>query len=434
MFGVNATYYVIFAVCLLFAAFFCSAETAFIGIQKLRLKHLIRMGDRRAKIVDQIILNPEKFLATVLFGINLFETAVATVGTIIAVSFWGENVGAVVATIVITILTLVIAELLPKTLAARHAEKLALIYARPIQVISIVLYPVVFILSRIGIKLTKLAGPDSKMKPTMSEAEFRTAIEIGEEEGVVEEKEAEMLHNVFKFGDRKVSEVMIPRPEIIFIPKGIDLSDFFKIYSISPRLRFPVYQSNQDNVVGVLSVKDVLMGLAKGEVNQQSVLDNLIRPAHFTPEIKLVSQLFAEMVEHNQHIAIVVDEYGGVVGIASLDQMTSSIVGPMVGELEDIEKEYEIVNENTFQIDGGMHIEEVNEQMGLGLPKDGYETMAGFIIHLLSRIPRQGEQLKYKNLKIVITKMQGAKIAEVLVTKEPAKIDSTENIRIENKT
>ena len=420
---VNVLHFVIFAVCLLLAAFFCSAETAFIGIQKLRLQHLVRTGHRAAESAARIAQKPEKFLATVLFGINLFETAVAAIGTIIAVSFWGENLGAVLAIIIITILTLVLVELIPKSLAARHAEKLALIYARPIEVISVILYPVVFVLSHIGIRMTKLASQDSQLKPTISEAEFRTAIDIGEEEGIVEEREAEMLHNVFKFGDRKVSEVMVPRPEITFMEKGITLADFFMIYAQSPRSRFPVYQGNQDNVIGMLSVKDVLMGLAKGTINQQSIIDSLIRPAYFTPEHKLVSHLFAEMLEHNHHMAVVVDEYGAAVGVVSLDQMTSSIVGPIVGELEQREKEYEIINDNTFQIDGGMSVEEVNKQMELGLPKDGYETMAGFILHLLSRIPKQGEQLKYKNLKIVITKMQGARIIEVLVTKEVPKSD-----------
>ncbi len=161
---VNILHYVVFVVCLLLAAFFCSAETAFIGTQKLRLQHLIRTGHRSAEIAARIVEKPEKFLAAVLFGINLFETAVATVGTIIAVSFWGENLGAVLATIIITILTLIIAELVPKSLAARHAEKLALLYARPIEIISIILYPLVFVLSHIGIRMTKLASDDSRNK------------------------------------------------------------------------------------------------------------------------------------------------------------------------------------------------------------------------------------------------------------------------------
>jgi len=421
MYGVNVLRFAIFIVCVLLAAFFCSAETAFTGIQKLRLQHLIRTGNRQAKVAARIVKRPEKFLATVLFGINLFETAVATIGTIIAVSFWGENLGAVLATVIITLLTLVLVELIPKSLAAQHTERLALMYARPIEVISVILYPIVFVLSYIGIRVTKRASDGFLTRPTISESEFRTAIKIGEEEGVVREEAAEMLHNVLEFGDRKVPEVMVPRLEITFVRKGATLGDFFKVYAQSPRSRFPVYEGNRDNVVGVLSVKDVLMGLAKGAINQESVIDSHIRPAYFTPENKPVAQLFTEMLEHNHHMAVVVDEYGAVVGIVTLNQMTSSIVGAVAGELGQMEKEYEIINDNTFQIDGGMRVEEANEQMELGLPEDGYETVAGFIFHLLYRIPKQGEQLKYKNLKIVITKMQGARIVEVLVTKEASK-------------
>jgi putative hemolysin len=418
---VHVVYVVVFVVCLLLAAFFCSAETAFVGVQKLRLQHLVRTGHRGAKAAARIVEEPEKFLATVLFGINLFETGVATTGTIIAVSLWGENLGAVLSTIIITILTLVLSELVPKSLAARHTERLALLYARPIEAISVVLYPIVFVLSRIGIRMTQLASDDSLSRPTISEAEFRTAIKIGEEEGVVEKREAEMLHNVFEFGDRRVREIMVPRSEVTFVEKGSTLGDFLGIYAQNPRSRFPVYQDNRDNVVGLLSVKDLLMGLATGVVDQRSTIDSVVRPAYFTPETKPVGKLFAEMLEHNHHMAVVVDEYGGASGVVSLDQMTSSIVGPMIGELEKAEKEYEIINENTFKIEGGMRVEEVNEQMQLGLPEGDYDTIAGFIIHLLSRIPQEGEQLKYKNLKIVITEMQGARIAAVLVTKEVPK-------------
>jgi putative hemolysin len=416
--SVNGLYLTLFFICLALAAFFCSAETAFISMQKLRLQHLIETGRPRAKLVARIIQKPEKFLATVLLGINLFETAAATIGTIMAVSLWGENLGAALATIIITILTLVLAELIPKSLATRHGEKLALAYARPIVLISTILYPFVFILNHIGIRFTQLVIDANQFRPTISEEEFRTAIKIGEAEGVVEGGAAEMLQNVFEFGDRRVREVMVPRPEIVFVEKGASLAEFLAIYAQTPLSHFPVYEGNQDNVIGLLSIKDVLMSLAKGTIESQSAIDSLVRPAYFTPENKPVSQLFAEMRGHNCHMVVVVDEYGAAVGVASLSQLTEEIVGPGGAELGGIEKEYEIINDYTFQIDGGMHIDEVNEQMRLGLPKDDYETIAGFILNLLSRVPKQGEQIKYKDLKIVVTKMQGPKIGEVLVTKE----------------
>jgi putative hemolysin len=181
---------------------------------------------------------------------------------------------------------------------------------------------------------------------------------------------------------------------------------------------FPVYEENMDNVVGVLSIKDVLMALARNSITRESPIDELIRPAYFTPETKRISELFAEMRDKNYRMAIVVDEYGGTAGIVSLSRLMEEIVGPVGDELAAAEKEYESINENTFQIDGGLRIEEANEELGLELPDGDYETVAGFVLSLLGRIPKQGRQLKYKNLKMVVTKMKGHKIEEILLTKE----------------
>jgi putative hemolysin len=415
--GIDSLFLILFLLCLALAAFFASAETAFIGMQKLRLQHLLRTGHPEAKRVARIVEHPEKFLATVL---------VATLGTIMAVSLWGQNLGAALATIIITILTLVFAELIPKSLAARYGERLALIYARPIEVISTVLYPFVFVLNHIGIRFTRLAGEAGEVRPTISEEEFHTAISVGKAEGVVEAEAAEMLHNVFDFADRPVREVMVPRPEVVFIEQGATLADFFKLYAQHPLSRFPVYKENRDNVVGIISVKDVLMALAKGTMKDQSTIDDLIRPAYFTPETKPVSELFAEMRDKNFHLGVVVDEFGGAAGVVSLSQMIEEIVGPVGDEMRAAEKDYEVINEHTFQIDGGMRIEEVNQEMGLDLPEGDYETVAGFILYLLGRIPRQGEQLKYKSLKMVMTRTKGVKIEEVLVTREKVQKETKE--------
>ncbi|MBI4284923.1 MAG: HlyC/CorC family transporter [Chloroflexi bacterium] len=415
--SVNSLYVVLFLISLLLSAFFCSAETAFISMQRLRLQHLVHIGHPGARQAAKIMAQPERFLATVLLCINIFETAVATMGTIIAVSLWGENLGIALATILITILTLILAEFIPKSLAARHGEKLALAYARPIEVISTILYPVVFVLNHIGLRIARLANETSQTRPTISEEEFHTAIRIGEAEGVMEESAAEMLHNVFEFGDRRVREVMVPRPEVVFVGKGATLAEFLAIYEQSPRSRFPVYEGNQDNVVGILSSKDVLIGIARGTVDRQSTIDSLVRSAFFTPENKPISQLFAEMRDNNCRMIVVVDEFGAAVGVATLGQLTEEIVGPLSSEI-GAEKEYEIINDTTFQIDGGMRVEEVNEQMRLEIPEGDYDTIAGFILNLLGRVPKQGEQLRYRDLKIFITRMQGPRIAEVLVRKE----------------
>jgi putative hemolysin len=246
-------------------------------------------------------------------------------------------------------------------------------------------------------------------------------ISVGHKEGTVEAEEAEMLHNVFDFGTRPVREVMVPRPEVICIEQGSKLADFLLLYAESPISRFPVYQENMDNVVGILSVKDVLMALARGSIDNRGVINELVRPAYFTPEIKPISELFTEMRDKNYRMAVIVDEYGGTAGIVSLSRLVEEIVGPVGDELAAAEKEYEAINEYTFQVDGGMRIEEANEEMGLELPEGDYETVAGFALHLLGYIPKPGEQLRYKGLKLVITKMRGVKVEEILLTKEKPK-------------
>ena len=234
----------------------------------------------------------------------------------------------------------------------------------------------------------------------------------------MEKAEAEMLDKVFDFGDRPVREVMVPRPEVICIEQGSTVADFLTLYAESPLSRFPVYQDNMDNVVGILSIKDMLMAQAKGAIDNQNAIDGLVRPAYFAPETKRISELFTEMRDRNYRMCVVVDEFGGTAGIVSLSRLVEEIVGPVGDELATVEKEYEAIDANTFQIDGGMRIEEANEEMELELPEGDYETVAGFVLALLGHIPRQGEQLSYKNLKLVITKMRGLKIGEILLTKE----------------
>lgn len=415
--GISGLLLILFLISLVLASFFSSAETAFIGTQKLRLQHLAETGHPKARIIARIIESPEKFLALVLLGINFFETAMATIGTIIAISLWGQNLGAALATVFLTIITLIFAEFVPKSLAARHGEKLALFYARPIDLIMKILYPLIYVLNHIGLRFTKLFG-EIETRPTITEGEFHTLITVGHREGTVEPEEAEILHNIFDFRNRPVREVMVPRPEVVFIEKGSTLADFMNIYKEHPLSRFPVFEGNRDKIVGILSVKDVLIAQAQGTINHESAIDELVRITYFVPETKLISDLFIDMRNKNYHFCVVVDEYGGTAGIVTINQLIEEIIGPIGEELTGTEKEYEILDQYTFQIDGSMRVDEVNERMELGIPEGDYETVAGFILHLLGRIPKQGEQLKYKDLKIVITKVAGVKIDEILVTKE----------------
>ena len=418
MSSIETLYLVLLVICLLLSAFFSGSETAFISLQRFRVEHLVETKVKGAKRVATMIERPEKFLSTVLLGNNFVNVAAAALATILAVHVWGEEWGVLIATIGVTIILLIFCEATPKTMATRHAEKLSLLFVRPIEAIAWLFTPFVAALSWIASGFTKLVGGTPVRRSLVSDEEIRTMISVGHKEGTVEEAEAKLLHKVFDFGDRPVSEVMVPRPEVVAIEQGSKIADFLTLYAESPLSRFPVYKENMDNVVGILSVKDVLMALAKNTIDDQIAIDDLIRPAYFTPETKRINELFAEMQDKNYRMAVVVDEYGGTAGIVSLSRLLEEIVGPVGDELAAVEKEYEVISEHTFQIDGSMRVEEVNEEMDLELPEGDYETIAGFVLHLLGHIPRQGEQLRYKGLKLVITKMRGLKIEEILLTKE----------------
>jgi putative hemolysin len=420
--GIETLYLALFIVCLLLSAFFSSSETAFTSLQRIRVEHLVNTKVTGAERVAKMMRRPERLLSTILTGNNLANTAAAALGTILAISVWGEW-GILIATIGIAVILLVFCETTPKVIAAHNAERLSIKLARPIEVASYIFTPAVLALSSIASRFSKLAGGEPVARSLVSAEEIRTMISVGHKEGTVEKDEAEMLHKVFDFGDRPVHEVMVPRPEVISIEQGSTVADFLALYAESPLSRFPVYQENMDNVVGILSIKDVLMALAKGTIDNQSVIDDLIRPSYFTPEAKRINELFTEMRDNNYRMAVVVDEYGGTAGIVSLSRLVEEIVGQVGDELAGVEKEYEAINEYTFQIDGSMRIEEANEEMGLELPEGDYETVAGFILDLLGHIPKRGEQLRYKGLKIVITKMRGLKIEEVLLTKEKKQQD-----------
>jgi len=409
---------VAFLICLALSAFFSSAESAFIALPKLRIRYLVESGIKGAEKLARVADKPERLLATVLLGNNLVNIAAATLGTIMAVSVWGLPWGPVIATVGVTAIILIFGEVIPKTFAVHHAQRLSLIYANPLRIIELCFYPFILGLERIGLRFTRIVTVSEEDKKIISEGEIRSAINVGESEGVVEEDEAKILRQVFEFTDRPVSKVMVPRTEIAWVEQGTKLSDFLNIYTQGRYSRFPVYKDNTDNVVGILHAKDVLMKLTDGSGSRNSVIDDLVRPTYFVPEGKRLGELLAEMRDGGHHAAIVVDEFGGIAGMVTLGQLTEEIVGDIHDELTDQEKDFVVTGDSTFQLDGGFRVEEANEELQLNLPGGDYETVAGFILNHLGRIPKQGEHFKYQNLKFVVTEMRGMKIEKVMVTRE----------------
>ncbi|MCH8061103.1 MAG: HlyC/CorC family transporter [Chloroflexi bacterium] len=418
---------------LVFSAFFSSSEAAFLSVQRTRLSHMVNMGVPGAKRVEEMIDKPERLLSTILLGNNLVNVAFASIMTLFFVGLFEEGqegTGVLVATAVGTGILLIVGEIVPKTIAVHHPERIAFLYARPLKGVEYLMLPIVVILDWTTHRLNTLLG-GANTRESITEGELRTLIDIGEAEGTFEPAEAEMLENVFRFGDRQVREVMTPRTEIVSLGRGATLREFLSLYSLHSHTRFPVYRDDEDNVIGIISSKDILKAMSTRGIGQDDSVTDVIRDALFMPETKLISELFDEMRHSGNQMAILVDEYGGLSGLVTLKRLVEEVVGPVGEEGEAPEEEYEAIDENTFQVDGGMSIEEVNEELGITLPDGEYETVAGFVLDVLGHIPAEGEQFEYGNLKFEVLEMSRMKIESVRLVKaevvESEAIDETDS-------
>ena len=417
--SISILYLIMALLCVMASAFFSSSEIAFISLQKIRLKHMQSQGIAGAGHIAKILEKPERFISTVVLGNNFVNTSAAALGTAIAISLWGNQGATVlVATAIVTVTLIVIGEVVPKIVGAQHSERIALLYITPVTFLSWLFSPAVTVLEWLGNAISKLIGGPPTHRVIITEEEIRTMISVGEEEGVVEEHEAKMLHNVFEFGDHPVEEVVIPRSDVIWIEKGTNLGDFLKTYSQYPYTRFPVYEEMTDNVVGTLSIKDVLMARAKGELHDETLIDGLIGPVVFAPVSKRIGKLFTEMQHKGNQMAVVVDEYGGIAGIVTLKQLLAQVVGRFGDELYQQAEEFQAIDEHTYDVDGSMRIEEISESLGLNLASGDYETVAGLVLNRLGHIPKEGEQLRQGDLKLVVKEMKGLKIEKIRIIKE----------------
>ncbi len=413
---------ILLSVCLVLSALFSASETAFIALSRARVMHLVNTGKPGAQRVSQLRERPEKLLATVLLGNNLVNTAAATLATAVAISLIDStNLAILIATVTITLLLLVFGEILPKTVAWRRAEVVAFALSRPLTVVGWVLSPAIRLLQGISYLVSRLLGITARRFP-VTEEDIRAMISVGAQAGAVERTEAELLEKVFHFGDRQVQEIMTPRIEIAWVEKGATLADFLKAYSQETHTRFPVYEGDTENVVGILLVKDVLLSMAQGDVRDDSLVGDNLRPAYFVPETKLVAQLFSEMRLGGWQMAMVIDQHGGVAGLVTMKRLLEVIVGPVGEEGERPEEEFDLIGENAYEVDAGMGIQKANDELALDLPEGNYQTLAGFILERLGHIPQEGESVYYKNLCLEVTRMDRLKIERVQVrwaVKEP---------------
>jgi len=419
--------YVVFVIALVLSAFFSASEAAFLSVQRGKLASMVKRGVKGAQKVGEIAGHPEKMLPTVLTGNNLVNTTAAAIGTIIVIAFMGEGpIAVIVATVVVTAILLVFGEILPKTIAAHFAERAAVLLVGPLKIAERVLLPFAWVLEQLSRWLVRLFGVSGAKMVT--EEEIRALIDAGRELGAVEAQEAQMLERVFEFGDRQVREVMTPRMEIVAVEKGATLEDFFKLYIQHPHTRFPVYEGSLDTILGTLSTKEVLHALATRSLNPSDDVTRLLRPAYFVPETKKVGELFRELRGESYQLVVVADEFGGVAGLATLKEMVEEVVGE-VGE-EAIgagnREPFKSLGVNMFQVEGGMHVTDANHHLGLGIPPGEYETVAGFLLANMGRIPKEGDRLQHNGYHLEVTGMKGLKIQHVKITRSAVPVESAE--------
>ncbi len=409
------------AVFLVLSAFFSGSEAALLSVQRVRLRRLVNEGSAGAKRVERMIEAPERLLPPILLGNNLVNTGAAAVGAGIAITLIAdENLALAAATAAVTALLLVFGETIPKTVAARHAERAAILVAPVIQAVGWVLKPVSLVLQAISLGIARLFGGSASIS-LVTEEEIKTMVEVGSESGAVEHEEAAMIRRVLEFGDRRVSEVMTPRPEVVSVGHGATIREFLALYAAKSHTRFPVVRGELDNVAGMIGVKGVMRQLADGADPDEPAAPEA-RPTRFVPETKRVDELFNEMRVSGDQIAMVVDEYGGVAGLVTFKRLVEGIVGKV--EEDDagrtVEQDIEIMDEATAEVDGGLSVTDANEQLSLGLPAGQYETVAGFLLQRLGRIPEEGAEVAYGALRFSVLEMRGVRIGRVRVTRSPA--------------
>jgi CBS domain containing-hemolysin-like protein len=326
------------------------------------------------------------------------------------------HLGEWVATVGMTVILFVFAEVVPKTYAVLHTDRVALWLAPLCVWLARVFGPVAILLVKVANVI--MPGKGLPKGPFVTEEEIKALAEVASEESEIEEEEKELIHSIFEFGDTLVREVMVPRPDMVVAPVTASLNDVLDLILKRGYSRIPVYKGELDNIVGVVYAKDLLRHLHAGKANVP--IEKIMREPYFVPETKKVSELLREMQQRRVHIAIVLDEYGSVAGLVTIEDLLEEIVGEIADEYDREEQQFEKIDDNTYRVNGRVPIDEVNELLDVELPKDEWDTVAGLMYGLLGEVPTQGQAVDFDNLTFSADKVQGRRIQKVLISRKPA--------------
>jgi CBS domain containing-hemolysin-like protein len=416
---------------------FVAAEFAIVSVRRTRLKTMADDGNALARLSLRARDNINNYLAATQLGITIASIGLGFLGEPLLASLleplfddiFGEEmagvashtVAVILAFALITALHIVLGELTPKSLALFRPERVSLVTVPPTEAFRIVFWPAIWLLNGLANAVLRpfgITAAEGGSHSVHTAEEISLLVSQSAEAGILESGEARLLSGVFSFGDRRVNEVMVPRTEVRWLPKVTSVKDFYGLYLKHPHSRFPVFGESHDDVVGIVNIKDVLHGIADDSLGETDTIDLAMRPALFIPETKFVGSAFTELQRSGHQMAVVVDEYGGTAGIVTLEMLLEELVGYVSDELRRHEEEVVEVDERTFQVDAGMSVHDANEELGIDLPEDeDYETMAGFVLARLGRIPEQGEEFDHDGLRINVSKVDGNRVEEITITR-----------------
>lgn len=397
-----ATQVIVLAILILVNAFFAATEIAFISINDAKIEKQAKEGNKKAKQIRKMLKEPSKFLATIQIGITLAgflssafaadafadDLAPALENLIpLGISVW-KSISIVIITMILSYFSLVFGELVPKRLAMRNSEKIAFGTIGIVRTISVITSPFVKLLTASTNGISKIFGISETDEETVTEEEIRMMVDVGEEKGSIEEEERELINNVFEFNDKVVSEIMIHRKDIYAIDINSDVGDILKDLNEYKYSRIPVYEENVDNIVGLLFIKDLIANMNKKE---KVKISNLLREAYFVSENKQINELFRDLQRNKHQLAIVLDEYGGTAGLVTMEDIIEELVGNIFDEYDDEEKDYEKIDDNTYMISGSVSIHDLRKILNVEIPEGEYDTLSGYLIEELGRIPSDDE-------------------------------------------
>ena len=408
------TYQIIILLILLaLSAFFSSNETALMSVNKIRLRSLADEGNKRAAMALDILENQTpKLLSAILIGNNIVNISASSLATTLAYSFGGYMVS--IVTVILTVLILIFGEITPKNYATINSEKITLRYIPVFKFLMTIMTPVIFIINLFsrGVMRLMRVDPDAASK-AMTEEELRTIVDVSHEDGVIESDEKEMIYNVFDLGDATAKDIMVPRVHVTFADVESTYDELIEIFREDKFTRLPVYKDSQNNIVGIINMKDLLLY----DKNEEFVIDRFLRKPHFTYETKSISDLLVEMKDSTFNIAIVLDEYGDMAGLITLEDILEEIVGEIHDEYDEKEDELvQKISDHEYIIEGSMHLDDVNDHLNTELDSEDYDSLGGFIIEHLDRLPVAGDEvITEEGIRLIVEKLDKNRIEKVHV-------------------